>query len=77
MYTYFYFDNLFTTLTVLAELKNRGYNGTGTLRPNRLDASCPIPSIATSDKKDRGFSASVTCTVGSSTIMVTNYHPHN
>ena len=74
MYTYhFYFDNLFTTLRVLAELKNRGYNDTGTLRPNRLDASCPIPSIATSDKKDRGFSGSVTCTVGSSTIMVTRW----
>ena len=44
MYPYnFYFDNVFTTLPLLAELKNRGYNGTGTLRANRLDASCPIP----------------------------------
>ena len=74
MYPYhFYFDNLFNTLPLLAELKNRGNNGTGTLRVNRLDASCPIPSIATSDKKDRGFSASVTGTVGPSTIMVTRW----
>ena len=34
-------------------------------------ARCSIPSIATSDKKDRRFLASVTGTIGSSTIMVT------
>ena len=35
--------------------------------------SCSIQSIVTSDKKDRGFSASVTGIVGSSTIMVTRW----
>ena len=74
MYPYhFYFYNLFTILPLFAELKNRGYNGTGTLQANQPDATCPIQSIATSNKKDRGFSASVTGTVGSSTIMVARW----
>ena len=46
MYLYhFYFDNLFTTLPLLAELKNRGYNGTGTLRANWLKKKGTVPAV--------------------------------
>lgn len=39
----FYFDNLFTGFNVLYYLKNRGYDGTGTIRENRIPKSCPLP----------------------------------
>ena len=31
-----FFDNLFTAIPLLAELKQRGHNGTGTIRSNRM-----------------------------------------
>ncbi|XP_023312625.1 piggyBac transposable element-derived protein 3-like [Anoplophora glabripennis] len=42
----FYFDNLFTTFSLLTYLRLKGYGGTGTIRENRLPKSCPL-----SDKK--------------------------
>lgn len=38
----FYFDNLFTGFPALIHLKLLGYNGTGTIRENRLPKSCPL-----------------------------------
>lgn len=38
----FYFDNLFTSFPLLIYLKSCGYNGTGTIRENRIPSSCPI-----------------------------------
>lgn len=38
----FYFDNLFTGIPALRQLKTLGYNGTGTIRENRLPNSCPL-----------------------------------
>lgn len=38
----FYFDNLFTGIPALVQLKSLGYNGTGTIRQNRLPKGCPL-----------------------------------
>lgn len=38
----FYFDNLFTGFNVLFYLKQLGYDGTGTIRENRIPKSCPL-----------------------------------
>ncbi|KAJ8968048.1 hypothetical protein NQ314_002482 [Rhamnusium bicolor] len=38
----FYFDNLFTGFNILHYLKQRGYDGTGTIRDNRIPKSCPL-----------------------------------
>ncbi len=38
----FYFDNLFTGIPALLQLKALGYNGTGTIRENRIPNGCPL-----------------------------------
>lgn len=50
----FFFDNLFTGFPLLAYVKARGYNATGTMRENRIVASCPITSKQKFKKKKRG-----------------------
>ncbi|KAG5869432.1 hypothetical protein JTB14_003124 [Gonioctena quinquepunctata] len=40
----FYFDNLFTGFNILHYLKQRGYDGKGTIRDNRIPKSCPSPA---------------------------------
>lgn len=55
----FYFDNLFTGFPLLAYLKLRGYNATGTIRENRIPKSCPIPNKKLLKKKPRGFIQSI------------------
>nr|CAH7766089.1 unnamed protein product [Callosobruchus chinensis] len=60
-----FFDNLFTPLPLLLELKSRGLKGTGTIRENRLPKSCPIKSadkLRKEQKEQRGsldFASSV------------------
>nr|CAH7751978.1 unnamed protein product [Callosobruchus chinensis] len=57
-----FFDNLFTSLPLLLELKSRGLKGTGTIRENRLPKSCPIKSADKLRKEQRGsldFASSV------------------
>ncbi|KAG5878828.1 hypothetical protein JTB14_014226 [Gonioctena quinquepunctata] len=39
---YIYFNNLFTSMGLLQELRNRNYHGTGAIRENRIPASCKI-----------------------------------
>lgn len=51
---YFYFDNLFTSVHLLSNLKDRGYGGTGTIRDNRVPKNCPLLSKAVMKKKARG-----------------------
>lgn len=50
----FYFDNLFTGFPLLNELKNRGYDATGTVRENRLPKNTPLPDKKQMLKKQRG-----------------------
>lgn len=54
----FYFDNLFTSFPLLAYIKLRGYNGTGTMRENRIPSSCPLPEKKKM-KKSRGHMQSI------------------
>lgn len=49
-----YFDNLFTSVALLNELRTRGYHGTGTLRENRIPKKCNIKSNALMKKQIRG-----------------------
>lgn len=52
----FYFDNLFTGIPALLQLKSLGYNGTGTIRENRLPDGCPLKQKKKETKKlGRGF----------------------
>lgn len=55
----FYFDNLFTGFPLLAYLKSRGYNATGTIRENRIPTSCPIKHKKTMKKAVRGSYESI------------------
>lgn len=55
----FYFDNLFTSFPLLAFLSNGGYNGTGTIRENRIPKNCPLPHKNDLKKEQRGYSTSV------------------
>uniref|UniRef100_A0A336M992 CSON012399 protein n=1 Tax=Culicoides sonorensis TaxID=179676 RepID=A0A336M992_CULSO len=48
------FDNLFTTITLLQDLKTRGIQASGTIRENRIDKSCPITSSKDMKKHNRG-----------------------
>uniref|UniRef100_A0A6P7GI74 PiggyBac transposable element-derived protein 2-like n=1 Tax=Diabrotica virgifera virgifera TaxID=50390 RepID=A0A6P7GI74_DIAVI len=50
-----YFDNLFTTFSLLSYLRLKGYRGTGTIRENRLPRSCPF--LAKNDvlKQETGY----------------------
>ncbi|KAG5894639.1 hypothetical protein JTB14_012561 [Gonioctena quinquepunctata] len=50
----FYFDNLFAGSNVLYYLKNRGFDGTGTIRDNRVPQSCPLPSKTEFGNQRRG-----------------------
>lgn len=54
-----YFDNLFTGISLLKYLRDQGFQGTGTLRENRIPKSCPLSSKKTMDKKDRGSYESI------------------
>lgn len=55
----FYFDNLFTSYPLLAYLKSCGYNATGTIRENRIPASCPLAHKKTFKPMERGYSESI------------------
>lgn len=55
----FYFDNLFTGIPALGHLKFLGYNGTGTIRENRLPKGCPLKEKKKETiKRGRGFMTS-------------------
>ena len=67
---HFFLDNFFTTVPLLVELSKRGYDGTGTIRSNRLDVNCPLPSVETMNKKERGSSSSISGKVGANEVKV-------
>lgn len=68
-----FFDNLFTTLPLLVELRKRGYNGTGTIRANRLGNECPLITTHQTEKKERGFSMTVFSKIENEEILVTRW----
>ena len=54
---HFMIDNLFTTPALLRSLKERGCEGTGSVRQNRI-RNDPLPSLQDMKKKPRGTSTS-------------------
>jgi len=48
-----YTDNFFTSLNLLEQLKQQGFNATGTIRANRLQ-KCPLTDADVMKKKARG-----------------------
>lgn len=70
---HFFFDNLFTTLPLLAELRKSGYGGTGTVRSNRLGGDCTLMNTNMVDKKERGFNITVTCKIDNENILLTRW----
>lgn len=50
---HFFFDNFFSSMHLLHELKNRGIFATGTIRDNRI-LKCPLLSAPTMKKTERG-----------------------
>lgn len=49
-----FFDNFFTSLSLLKELQFRGIKATGTVRENRIN-NCPLINSKNIKKKERGF----------------------
>jgi hypothetical protein len=50
-----YFDNFFTSVNLLLELKKKGIRATGTVRDNRLHQVKNLTPVSVMKKKDRGF----------------------
>lgn len=48
-----FFDNFFTSITLIDELRERGFRATGTIRENRL-SGCPLPKKKRLEKTERG-----------------------
>lgn len=49
-----YFDNYFTSLSLMRHLKELGYYATGTLRADRTE-NCPLKDVKQFKKEERGF----------------------
>lgn len=49
-----FFDNLFTSIDLLIDLKTRGIEATGTIRGNRIDKSCNMSPPEVLKKEKRG-----------------------
>lgn len=67
----FFFDNLFTGFPLLAYLKARGYNATGTMRDNRIPKGVPIKKKQ--DLKDEVRGTFVTTKMKETGIRVTKW----
>lgn len=48
-----FFDNFFTSIPLLDELRVRGFQATGTIRENRV-SKCPLPANNVFKKMERG-----------------------
>ncbi|CAG0899708.1 unnamed protein product [Cyprideis torosa] len=71
------FDNLFTSFDLLVELKRRGWNGTGTMRSNRIPRTCPLKSPEVMKKEPRGSMSCVQVTGGDSEISLVRWMDNN
>lgn len=50
-----YFDNFFTSLSLMRHLRELGYYATGTIRANRVE-NCPLKDVNQFKKEERGYS---------------------
>lgn len=55
----FYFDNLFTSFSLLSYLKSKGFDATGTIRENRIPKNCPLEKKSTLKTQTRGSSKAI------------------
>lgn len=70
-----FFDNLFTSLPLLSQLKLRGVKGTGTIRENRVPKNCPLKKSEQMKKEPRGcFDFAST---ENNDIIVCKWHDNN
>ena len=53
-----YFDNLFTSFSLLKRSKTLGFEGTGTMKEDRIGRNCPILDSKSYKKKQSGCIAS-------------------
>ena len=68
---HFTFDNRFTSLELLVELKRRGYNATGTMRANRIAKQCRMKTVEEMKKTPRGsYSVAQATSDGDSVTLV-------
>ena len=67
------FDNLFTSLPLIHELKKRGYDSLGTIRQNRLGKNCTLNDVKSLDKQARGSYDSATATYENNNVLVTRW----
>ena len=49
------FDNLFTTISLMEELKRPGYKCVGKTRSNRVTKECPLMNVKKMDSKSCGY----------------------
>lgn len=62
-----YFDNFYTSLSLLVYLRARGIYSLGTIRANRIP-KCRLPSDSDTKDKPRGYSAEFTATIKGVTV---------
>nr|CAH7735590.1 unnamed protein product [Callosobruchus chinensis]CAH7735593.1 unnamed protein product [Callosobruchus chinensis] len=69
----FYFDNLFTSMSLLMYLDSCGYSATGTMRENRVPKNCPIKPVKSMKKEKRGVFEYATTKVDGSSVIITRW----
>lgn len=67
-----YFDNYFTSLSLLTTLRENGTGGTGTIHENRL-AKCPVTPASVLKKQSRGNFSFQT----NNDVLVLRWHDNN
>ncbi|KAJ6648805.1 PiggyBac transposable element-derived protein 3 [Pseudolycoriella hygida] len=70
---HFYCDNYFTSLLLCKELKNRGYNCTGTIRANRLGGTCPLTDVKKLASTQRGYTEVATAEISGHKILLNRW----
>nr|CAI5862846.1 unnamed protein product [Callosobruchus analis] len=70
-----FFDNFFTSLHLIEELRIMGLKGTGTIRENRVGKACPLSRSTEMRKKERGAIESVSS--DTNTISLCKWHDNS
>ena len=70
-------DNLFTSLDLLAEIQRRGFQGTGTMRGNRLPKANKLTDINAFKKMPKGTMEEVTAASSGSKVAVVRWIDNN
>ena len=71
------FDNFFTSLDLLVGLKSKGWDGTGTIRINRLSKKCPVKSPEALKRQERGSMSCAVAKQSGHTISIVRWKDNN